>query len=174
MFDGRGRLADDVATYLRDRLPDDHVVLTHYAPRDSAAEKVAVAVIGRSGVTLIEPRDEQGEIVCVADRWYRLDGHRATHRIDDSPSRRARWNATRVRSDIATAGFLHTPVEAVVVFTRARLGDCTGSCVMPLEGGDALVRHLLRNGAGAAVSKERARAIALVLAGALRLAAAAG
>ncbi len=172
MFDRRGRLADDVAAYLRDRLTDDRIVLTHYAPRDSADEKVAVAVIGAPGVTVIEPRDEQGEIVCVADHWYRLDGHRATHRIEDSPSRRARWNATRVRSDIATAGFLHTPVEAIVVFTRGRLGDCTGSCVMPLEGGDAVVRHLLRSDAPAAVSQERVSALADVLVGALRLAAA--
>ena len=61
MFRGdvRGRLADKVAAYLRAQLPEDHLVLARYAPRDGA-ERVPVVVIGGSGLVVIEPRDEDG------------------------------------------------------------------------------------------------------------------
>jgi hypothetical protein len=86
-----------------------------------------------------------------------------------SPSQRARWNAARVRSDIANGGFVRTPVEPVVVFTSASLGDVSSSSVTALAGMDAIVDRLVR-GARTDGTPARTRALADTLAEPVRLA----
>ena len=75
-----------------------------------------------------------------------------------SPSQRARWNAARVRSDIAGGGFTRTPVEPLVVFTSASLGDVSSSSVPALAGLDAMVDRLVHGGRSNA-TPARARAV---------------
>ena len=165
------RLADRTASYLAERLPESFVVVPHYGPRDGAGDEVAMVVIGPPGVVVIEPREETGEVVCVQDHWYRRKakfgvGRRMT---GASPSQRARWNAARVRSDIASGGFSRTPVEALVIFTEAKLDDVSNSCVPVLAGLDAAVDHLT-NGARLDGSADRTRALADALVGPVHLA----
>lgn len=158
------RVADDVARSLRKRLPPEYVVITQYRPRDSADQEVALVVIGPHGVTVVEPRRESGELVCYQDQWYRRDGSGATHRIADSPSRRARWNATRVRGDLQAGGFVRTPVEALVVLTAGHLSDCVSSSVPASEGVDGAVAQLTRAVPRAEASPQRLRALTETLA----------
>jgi hypothetical protein len=47
-----------------------------------------------------------------------------------------------VKSDVASGGFIYTPVEAVVVLTRGQPDDVGSSCVPVVAGMDALVQHL--------------------------------
>ncbi|HUQ42215.1 MAG TPA: hypothetical protein VM052_06920 [Candidatus Limnocylindrales bacterium] len=158
MFRGdvRGRLADQVAAHLRAQLPEDHLVLSRYAPRDGA-DRVPVVVIGGSGVVVIEPRDEQGDFVCYQDHWY--EGTGVAHMLPDAPSLRARDNAARVKRDLGTGGFITVKVTALVVLTRGRPLDVRSSCVPVIAGLDALVRHI-RQQADAQPSPERTRALA--------------
>ena len=86
-----------------------------------------------------------------------------------SPSQRARWNAARVRSDIATGGFVRTSVEPLVVFTSASLGDVSSSSVPALAGVDAMVDRLVR-GPRADGTPARTRGVADTLAEPVRLA----
>lgn len=167
-----GRLADTIARALRAKLTDEYLVIPHYAPRDSGDGEVALVVVGPPGVVVIEPRADEGDVVCYQDHWFRADGSGRTHSLADSPSRRARWNATRVRSDVATGGFVRTPVDAVVLFTRGRLADSSSSCVPALAGTDELVSYLVHGAPRVAASRQRTRALAEVLAGRLRVASA--
>ncbi len=159
--DPRARFADRVATYLREHLPDDHLVLSRYAPRDGG-DRVPVVVIGRYGLTVIEPRDDEGDLVCYQDHWY-LGAVGAAHALGDAPSVRARINAVRVKRDLGTGGFINVPVEALVVLTRGRPADVRSSCVPVIGGLDPLVRFLSQRAAGAPVP-ERTEALAAALA----------
>jgi nuclease-like protein len=161
-------LADRTAAYLSENLPSEYVVVAHYGPRDGG-EEIGVVVIGPPGVAILEPSDESGEILCFQDQWYRRKKYGVGRRIGGtSLSQRARWNATRVRSDISAGGFIRTPVDALVVFTRAQLGDVSSSCVPAIAGMESAVGHLVR-GARADASRDRTRALADALAGPVRL-----
>ena len=165
----RARLAGDVAAYLRERLPADYVVLTRYAPRDGSDSEVPVVVVGPHGVLVVEPRDEEGDLVCYQDHWYRGGVARMSHALRDSPSNRARWNASRVKNDLASGGFIYTSVEAVVVFTRGHLQDARSSCVSVCAGLDDLVRQLLLHAPSAEATSERTRSLVDALARPIRL-----
>src|SRR5207244_13044934 len=72
--DSRARLAERVATYLRQQLPEDHVVLALHSARDGA--RVPIVVIGRDRLVIGEPRDEEGDLLCYQDHWYRSEERR--------------------------------------------------------------------------------------------------
>jgi hypothetical protein len=86
-----------------------------------------VVVVARHAIFILEPRDEDGDLVCYQDHWYRKVGPGMAHALSDSPSLRARRNVARVRSDVGTGGFINVPIEAVVVLTRARPEDVRSS-----------------------------------------------
>ena len=136
-------LADRAAAYLADHLPEGYVVVPHYGPRDGADDEVPMVVIGPPGVVVIEPRDEGGEVLCQDDFWYRKQKYGVGRRFQgQSPSQRARWNASRVRGDISVDA-IRTPVEAVVVFVSAHIADVSSSSVVAVEGLPAIVDRLL-------------------------------
>jgi hypothetical protein len=136
-------LADRTAAYLSDHLPEGYVVVPHYGPRDGVEDEVPMVVIGPPGVVVIEPRDEGGDVLCYDDNWYRKQKHGVGRRFQGrSPSDRARWNASRVRGDIAVDP-TPTPVEAVVVFTSAHIALMTRSSVPAVEGLPAIVERLV-------------------------------
>jgi len=136
-------LADRTAEYLSDHLPEGYVVVPHYGPRDGSDDEVPMVVIGPPGVIVIEPRDEGGEVVCYEDHWYRKQKYGIGRRFQgQSPSQRARWNASRVRGDMQVDP-AHTPVEGVVVFTSARVTETSSSSVVALEGLPAIVDRLV-------------------------------
>ncbi len=108
----RARLAERCASHLRRELPpEDYVVLTRYLPRDGSDDEVPVVVVGPHGVLVIEPCDDEGDLVCYQDHWYRRTALGGSHAMHDSPSNRARWNAARVKADLASGGFIYTSVE---------------------------------------------------------------
>ncbi len=156
-----GRLAHRVSTRIRAALPADFTVLPHYLPRDSGDGEVDVVVVGPSGLFAIEVRSVRNDVACYQDLWFET-GRGGSARLEDSPSRVARWNATRVQSDVALHGFVRTPVQPVVVFANGRIADVASSSVPVVAGIDALVAHLSRP-AEAPVSPQRARAIAQAL-----------
>jgi hypothetical protein len=160
--DARGDLAERVAALLREQLPEDHVVLARYAPRDRGA-RVALVVIGRDRLFVVEPRDEDGDLVCYQDHWYRRSGPNAAHPLADPPSLRARRNAERIRGDLGTGGFLNVRIEPLVVLTRGRPDDVRSSCAPVIAGVDALVRYMRRAALGDA-APERTHALASALA----------
>lgn len=141
-LDSRDRLAESVASHLRSQLPDDHIVLARYAPRDRG-ERVPVVVVGRERLVVVEPRDDEGDLACYQDHWYRRTGVARLHALADSPSIRASRNVGRVRSDLGTGGFLNVAIDAVVVLTRGRPVDVGSSCVPVIGGLDPLVRHIM-------------------------------
>jgi hypothetical protein len=137
----RARLAERAAAYLSERLSTDHVVMARYAPRDGA-DVVPLVILGPHGVLVVEPRDEEGGLVCYQDHWYRRTGPGISHPLSDSPSKRARANAARVKGDLSSGGFIYTRVESVVVLTRGQPDDVGSSCVPVIAGMDELVRYL--------------------------------
>jgi hypothetical protein len=165
----RARLAERAAAHLGERLSSDYVVLPRYAPRDDGSDPVPLVIVGPHGVLVAEPRDEEGSLVCYQDHWYRRTGPGVSHALSDSPSKRARFNAARVKSDLASGGFIYTPVEGVVVLTRGQPDDVGSSCVPVIAGMDALVRHLETH-AQNDTSVERTRALVNALSGPIRLA----
>ncbi len=166
--DPRARLAERVALYLKEQLPEDHIVLARHAPRDGG-ERVPVVVIGRDRLVVIEPRDDEGDLVCYQDHWYRRIDGGVAQSIGDPPSLRARVNAARLRGDLGTGGVVNVPVEPIVLLTRGRPDDVRSSCVMVIAGLDPLVRHLLGRASAPAVP-ERTRALASALDHAITLA----
>ena len=165
--DAHGRLAEDVGSHLRAALPSDHIVLARYAPRDRG-DRIPVVIIGRERLFVIEPRDEEGDLVCYQDHWYRRVGPGIAHALSDAPSLRARRNAARVRSDLGTGGYLHVPIDAAVLLTRGTPADVRSSCVPVVTGMDALLAHVL-HGIAPAPAPERTRALADALARNIRL-----
>lgn len=165
----RARLADRSAEYLGERLSSDYVVLTRYAPRDDSSETVPLVILGPHGVLVVEPRDEEGALACYQDHWYRRTAPGVSHPFSDSPSKRARSNAARVKSDLASGGFIYASVESVVVLTRGQPDDVGSSCVPVIAGMDALVRHLETH-AQRDASIERTQALVGALSGPIRVA----
>jgi nuclease-like protein len=138
----RARLAERAVSYLSERLSEDYVVIARYAPRDVSSDLVPLVIVGPHGVLVVELRDEEGALVCYQDHWYRRTGPGVSHPLSDSPSKRAHANAARVKSDLASGGFIYTPVDSVVVLTRGTPDDVGSSCVPVIAGMDGLVRHL--------------------------------
>jgi len=165
----RARLAERAAAQLGQRLSADCVVMSRYAPRDDSSDVVPLVVLGLHGVLVVEPRDEEGALVCYQDHWYRRSGPGGSHPLSDSPSKRARFNAARVKSDLASGGFIYTPVEGVVLLTRGRADDVGSSCVPVIVGVDALVRYLETHVQRDA-SSERTQALVGALSGPIRVA----
>src|SRR4030088_172702 len=122
----RARLAERAAAYLSQRLTSEYIVMARYAPRDGA-DAVPLVILGPHGVLVVEPRDDEGALVCYQDHWYRRTGPGISHRFSDSPSKRARSNASRVKGDLASGGFFFTPLAAGVVLSRPAHGDVDGS-----------------------------------------------
>jgi hypothetical protein len=166
--DPRDRLAEAVALHLRERLPEDHIVLARYAPRDHG-DRIPVVVVGRERIFVIEPRDDAGDLVCYQDHWYRRSGVARTHPLSDSPSLRAARNVARVRNDLGTGGFMNVPIDALVVLSRGRAEDVGSSCVPVVAGLEVLVARMTRDLAGAP-SPEHTHALADALARNIRLA----
>jgi len=164
----RARLAERAAAYLGERLSSDYVVMARYAPRDGS-DVVPLVVLGPHGVIVVELRDEEGALVCYQDHWYRRTGPGISHPLSDSPSKRARTNAARVKGDVASGGFIYTHVEGVVVLTRGQPDDVGSSCVPVIAGMDALVRHLEAH-AQRDSSTERTRELVGALSGPIRIA----
>ncbi len=154
----RAREAQGLAQALRSKLSDEFVVISGYRPRDDTDDQVGLVVVGPPGIAVIEARADRGEVVCYQDHWFRRSGTH-TQRIDDSPSKRARWNATRVRNDVAIGGFIRTPVDALIVFTRARVSEASSSSVPVVEGLDQTLAYLHRFEPRAEASPQRRRAL---------------
>jgi hypothetical protein len=165
----RTRLAEQAAAYLGERLTDEYVVMARYAPRDVSSDPVPLVVLGPHGVLVVEPRDEEGALVCYQDHWYRRTGPGMSHPLSDSPSKRAHANAARVKGDLSSGGFIYTRVEAVVVLTRGQADDVGSSCVPVIAGMDALVRHLEAHTERDS-SSDRTRALVGALSAPIRLA----
>jgi hypothetical protein len=160
---GKGRATRALAEALRETLPPEFGVVEHYLPQDSGDGEVDLVIVGPTGVFAVEVRDEAGDVLCYQDNWYRR-GSGAARRFEDSPSRNARWNASRVRNDVGAAGFMRTSVEPVIVFVRARLIENVSSSVPVVCGADALLSHVISRDAQAA-SAQRAQAIVQALGG---------
>jgi hypothetical protein len=163
-------VAERAASYLEEHLPESFVVVSHFAPRDGG-DDVPLVIVGPPGVLVVQPREQEGEVVCVRDIWYRSRAQGIGRRLPGpSVSRVARWNGGRVRRDLATGGFVRVSVEACVVFMGgARVGDVASSCVPVYEGLDALVTHLEED-LQLQSSPMRTRALADALVGPARLA----
>jgi hypothetical protein len=164
--DARGRLSDKIASYLRGQLPGDFLVLSRYAPRDGG-DRVPLVIIGRSGLVIVEPRDDDGAFVCYQDHWYKAIGVVA-HPLGDAPSLRARDNGIRVKRDLGTGGFINVKVDALVLLTKGEPVDVRSSCVPVIAGLDPLVRHLLQR-AAAVPAPEDTHALAEALAHPIKL-----
>jgi hypothetical protein len=160
--DPRARLTDHIALYLRQSLPEDRVVLTRHAPRDGG-ERIPLVVIDHRGLVVIEPRDDEGDLVCYQDHWYRRVEGRLAQSIGDAPSIRARLNALRLQRDLRTGGVTNVPVDGIVLLTRGRADDVRSSCVPVIAGLDPLVRRLLARDTSPA-DPERTRAVTGALA----------
>ncbi len=159
--DPRARLYDHVAFYLRQWLPEDRVVLARHMPRDRG-ERIPIVVIDHRGLMVIEPRDDEGDLLCYQDHWYRRVDGRVARIIGDPPSLRARENALRLQRDLGTGGVTSVPVDALVLLTRGRPDDVRSSCVPVVTGLDPLVRVLLaRDTASADPARTRALTDAL-------------
>ncbi len=158
----RAREAEGLGRVLRAKLSDEYVVIPRYRPRDNADDEVGLVVVGPPGIVVIEARADRGELVCYQDHWFRRTGGH-TQRIEDSPSKRVRWNATRVRSDVAVGGFIRTPVDAIVVFTRGRVSEASSSSVPVVEGIDQTLVYLHRTELRAEASPQRTRALSQAL-----------
>lgn len=156
-----GHFARRIARRVRAVLAPEFIVLPHYLPRDSGDGEVDVVVVGPTGVFAIEVRAARGDVSCYQDLWFE-SGRGGSAGLADSPSRVARWNATRVQSDLAIHGFVRTPVYPLVVFVGGRIADVAASSVPVVGGVDTLIQQLTRPN-GVAVSPQRARAIATAL-----------
>jgi len=144
----RARLAERAAAELGERLSADYIVMARYAPRDGS-DAVPLVVLGPNGVLVVEPRDDEGALVCYQDHWYRRTGPGTSHPLSDSPSKRAHANAARVTGD--------------------QPEDVGSSCVPVIAGMDALVRHLAAH-ARPDSSTEHTRALVGALSGPIKLA----
>lgn len=156
-----GKLAERVASRLRSALGADFVVLTEYAPRDGSAV-VPLVVVGPPGIFVVEPNDEDATFGCYRDGWHRLEAQGVRH-LADSPSRRARDGAARVRTDISSGGHIRAKVDAFVLLERGRGDGCASSPVPVVCGTDALARALLALAPRREASARYTRAVAEAL-----------
>ncbi len=153
-----GELAERVAEKLTTALGHEYVVLTEYPPRDGAAV-VPVIVVGPSGISAIEPLGEDAAFGCYNDGWHRVEAQ-GLHHLTDSPSRRARQNAARVRSDISGGGHLRVAVDAYVLIERGTGEDCASSTVPVICGIDALADRLRSRATRSETSARQVQAVA--------------
>lgn len=151
-----GRIAERIADRLGAVLGPEFVVLTEYAPRDGSAI-VPLVVVGPSGIFTIEPLADDAAYGCYRDGWHRIEPQ-GLHHLADSPSRRAREQATRVRTDISGGGHIRTAVEPLVLIERGTGADCASSPVPVVCGVDALAERLRRH-AAQTVSARQVRAV---------------
>ena len=135
-----GIVAERVTDKLSAALGPEYVVLTEYPPRDGGAV-VPIIVVGPSGISAIEPLGEDAKYGCYNDGWHRVTDQGMQH-LAESPSRHARQNAARVRSDISGGGHIRTKVEAYVLIERGTGDDCASSTVPVVCGIDALAERL--------------------------------
>ena len=153
-----GKLAEHVADKLTTALGPEYVVLTEYAPRDRAAV-VPVIVVGPSGIAAIEPLGGNAKYGCYNDGWHRVTDQGMQH-LAESPSRRARQNAARVRSDISGGGHIRTKVDAYVLIERGTGDDCASSTVPVVCGIDALAERLRSRAPRSEASARSVQAVA--------------
>jgi hypothetical protein len=147
---------------------EEFAVMAGYVPRDGAELDIDLVVVGPTGVFAVEVCEIAGEVACYDDVWYRRHGSTAW-RFPFSPTRAARWKASRLKADVAESGFVRTPVESLVYFPHARITEIAGSTVVAVEGLEMLAKHL-RGWNRSPLSDRRARAIARSLSGTLSVA----
>jgi hypothetical protein len=153
-----GKLAERVADKLTSALGPEYVVLTEYPPRDGGAV-VPVIVVGPSGISAIEPLGEDVKYGCYNDGWHRVTVQGMDH-LADSPSRRARQNAARVRSDISGGGHIRTKVQPFVFIERGTGDDCASSTVPVVCGLDELAERLRSSAPRSEASARLVQAVA--------------
>ena len=153
-----GRLAERVSDTLSSALGPEYVVLTEYAPRDGAAV-VPLVVVGPSGIATIEPLGENTMYGCYNDGWHRVEAQ-GLHHLAYSPSRTARDNAARVRSDISGGGHLRVLVDAYVLIEQGNGDDCASSTVPVVCGIDALADRLRSRAPRSTASAHQVQAVA--------------
>ena len=152
-----GKIAERIAGRLSASLGPEFVVLTEYAPRDGSAV-VPLVVVGPSGIFTIEPLAEDAAYGCYRDGWHRIEPQ-GLHHLAESPSRRAREQATRVRTDISRGGHIRTSVEPLVLIERGTGADCATSPV-PVVCGVPTLAERLQAHAAQTVSARQVRAVA--------------
>ena len=153
-----GKLAERVADKLTTALGPEYVVLTEYAPR-AGTGVVPVIVVGPSGISAIEPLGEDAAFSCYNDGWHRVEAQ-GLHHLAYSPSRTARDNAARVRSDISGGGHLRVVVDAYVLVERGSGEDCASSTVPVICGIDALADRLRSRAPRSVASAQLVQAVA--------------
>ena len=153
-----GRLAERVADKLTTALGPQYVVLTEYPPRDGGPV-VPVVVVGPSGIFAIEPIGEDAVFGCYNDGWHRVEAQ-GVHHLADSPSRHARDNATRVRTDISGGGHIRTNVDAYVLLERGTGDDCASSPVPVVCGVEALAERIRSRAVRSETSARQVQAVA--------------
>ena len=153
-----GRLAERVGEKLTMALGPEYVVLTEYAPRDGAGV-VPLIVVGPSGISTIEPLGEDAAFSCYNDGWHRVEAQ-GLHHLPDSPSRRARQDAARVRSDISGGGHIRAAVDAYVLIERGTGEDCASSTVPVVCGVEALAQRLRSGAPRSEASARQVQAVA--------------
>ena len=163
--DGRLRR---LALELQQAAGDEFAVLAGYVPRDGAELDIDLVIVGPTGVFAVEVCETVGEVACYDDVWYRRHGSTAW-RFPFSPTRAARWKASRLKADVVENGFVRTTVESLVFFPYARISEIAGCSVVAVEGLDMLAKHL-RGWNRSPLSDRRARAIARSLSGTLSVA----
>ena len=122
----------------------------------AAGEKLHVSqsAISRQVLLLV-----QGRRLRYNDGWHRI-APQGLHHLADSPSRRARENAARVRSDISGGGHIRTSVDAFVLIERGTGDDCASSTVPVVCGVDALAARLRSRTPRVEVSARQVQAVA--------------
>jgi hypothetical protein len=153
-----GILAERVSDKLTTALGPEYVVLTEYPPRDGGAV-VPVIVVGPSGISAIEPLGDAAKYSCYNDGWHRVDPQ-GLHHLAESPSRRAREDAARVRSDISGGGHIRTKVDAYVLIERGVGDDCASSTVPVVCGIDAIADRLRSRAPRSEASARQVQAVA--------------
>ena len=153
-----GKLAERVAEKLTTALGPEYVVLTEYAPR-GGGPVVPVIVVGPGGISAIEPLGDAATYGCYNDGWHRVEAQ-GLHHLPVSPSRRAREDASRVRSDISGGGHIRTQVEPYVLIERGSGDDCASSTVPVICGVDALAARLRSRATRSETSARQVQAVA--------------
>jgi hypothetical protein len=153
-----GIVAERISDKLTAALGPEYVVLTEYPPRDGGAV-VPIIVVGPAGISAIEPLGDVAKFGCYNDGWHRVDPQ-GLHHLADSPSRRAREDASRVRTDISGGGHIRTKVDAYVLIERGVGDDCASSTVPVICGIDALAERLRSRAPRSEASARQVQAVA--------------
>ncbi len=102
---------------------------------------------------------EDAAFSCYNDGWHRVEAQ-GLHHLAYSPSRTARDNAARVRSDISGGGHLRVVVDAYVLVERGSGEDCASSTVPVICGIDALADRLRSRAPRSVASAQLVQAVA--------------